>query len=150
MYKSSGSSFGGNLKDYPNWKQLLRSVIFPEYKRKVTIATTTWVNEDENASHYYVSFTIEADPLLVLEDDNEFKEVILWDHPREYKSYRLDWSEAIPYEEIAGNDAWEAMKLKFTDPQFALEFAQRIIREKFPEDTHEIIWKIDALNTDSD
>jgi len=119
--------------------------MFPEYRRKVTVKATTWANEDENATHYYVSFTTEDDPLLILEDDGEFREVVLWDHPREHQGLRLNWDDAIPYDEIAETADYDALKLGFTDPKFTLEFAQRIVREKFPEDTHEIVWKIEAL-----
>lgn len=145
MYKSNGSSFGGNLKDYPNWEQLLRSAMFPAYKRKVRVKATTWANEDENATHYYVSFTVEPNPLLILEDNGEFRERVLWDHPKEHKDYRLNWDDAIPYEEIAKTTDYEALKLGFTDSKFTLEFAKRIIRERFSEDTHEIVWDIDVL-----
>jgi len=146
MYKSCGSSFGGNLKNYPNWAHLLRSAMFPAYKRKVVIKATTWVNEDENATHYYVSFTAEDIPLLIQEEDG-FREVVLWDHPKEHKGFRLNWDDTIPYEEIAETADYDALKLGFTDPKFALEFAQRIVRERFPEDTHEIIWDVEALDT---
>ena len=127
MYKSCGSRFGGRLSDYPNWKQLLRSKMFPDYKLEVTVTVSTWANDDENATHYYVSFSVEADPLLILEDD-EFREVVLWDHPKEYKDYRLNWDDAIPYSEIAESKDYDALKRGFTDPKFTLAFAQRIVR----------------------
>lgn len=144
MIKSHRSSCGGNLKDYPNWAQLLRSVMFPAFKRKVTVKVTTWVHEDANATHYYVSFTVEDNPLLIQCDDG-YIEKTLWDHPKEHKGYRLNWDDAISYDEIAETSDYEALKLSFTDPNFTLEFAQRIAREKFPEDTYEIIWEIEAL-----
>ena len=86
--------------------------MFTEYKRKVTIRAMTWVKEDYNATHYYISFNVESNPLLVAED-NGFREVVLWDHPKEHKSYRLNWDEAIPYEEIAETADFDAIKRNF-------------------------------------
>jgi hypothetical protein len=139
-YKSNTSAYGGNIADYPDWEKQLRSVLFPDYKRRVEVKITTWMGISMGAVHYYVHFELEDDPLLILDPETgKYTERVCWDHPREHKRYKIEGTDYFDdfYPEDKEGD-WEKFKDKFMDLEFAKKFAYDQVAKHFPPNKFDV------------
>lgn len=148
MPYTGGSRFGGNLDEFPEWEQNLRSVLFPDYKRHVEVRITTWMGVSLGAVHYYVTFDVEGDPVLVPNDKGGYTEWESWDYPKKYKRYKVegtDYYSDFVSDEDDSDEAWEKFKDQFMDLEFTKQFAKDQVAKHFPEDKWFVTYNNDGI-----